>query len=63
MTASDRTEWAKFRTKYLKSGPTLSSIANKASLAEVESAAFVVALDDRPFFYDEVRTTLNSTQS
>ena len=50
MTGADRTEWAKFRRQHLKRTPP-----NAASLLGIESAAFVLALDDYDYEFDEVR--------
>nr|CAG4638380.1 EOG090X04D9 [Cyclestheria hislopi] len=46
LTAGDRTSWAKTRTQYFGKG------INKVSLQTIESAAFVVALDDEEYNYD-----------
>lgn len=47
LTAWDRTKWAETRHKYFSRG------SNKKSLFLVESAAFVLSLDDEPFEFDE----------
>jgi carnitine O-palmitoyltransferase 1, liver isoform len=49
LTAWDRTKWANAREKFFSKG------INKTSLFLVESAAFVVSLDDQPFEYDRTR--------
>ncbi|XP_070506218.1 carnitine O-palmitoyltransferase 1, liver isoform isoform X2 [Chironomus tepperi] len=46
LTAWDRTKWAKAREMYFSRG------VNKTSLFLIESAAFVVSLDDEPFEFD-----------
>lgn len=46
LTAWDRTKWANAREKYFSKG------ANKVSLFLMESAAFVLSLDDEPFNFD-----------
>ncbi|CAB3405613.1 unnamed protein product [Caenorhabditis bovis] len=46
LTAGDRTEWAKTRRAYFRSG------INKTSLNDIERAAFVVILDDEEVSYD-----------
>ncbi|KAK2176892.1 hypothetical protein NP493_633g01032 [Ridgeia piscesae] len=46
LTAADRIRWAKTRSKFFSKG------INKNSLAAIEKAAFVVALDDEPQEYD-----------
>lgn len=46
LTAWNRTKWAEVREKHFSSG------VNKISLQEIESAAFVLALDEEPFVYD-----------
>lgn len=46
LTAMERTKWANAREKYFSRG------VNKTSLYLIESAAFVVSLDDEPFEYD-----------
>jgi carnitine O-palmitoyltransferase 1 len=46
LTAWDRTKWANAREKYFATG------TNKVSLYLVESAAFVLSLDDEPFEFD-----------
>lgn len=46
LTAWDRTKWANAREKYFAKG------ANKVSLYLIESAAFVLSLDDEPFEFD-----------
>lgn len=45
LTAWDRTKWAETRNKYFSSG------INKATLEIVESAAFVLTLDDEPYVF------------
>lgn len=52
LTAWDRQKWANARERYFSRG------ANKASLRLVESAAFVVALDDEPYEYDLAKPEL-----
>lgn len=49
LTAWDRTKWAQAREKYFSRG------INKTSLYLIESAAFVVSLDDEPFEFDLAR--------
>ena len=49
MTASERTTWANLREARFRHG------INKASLDIIESAAFVLVLDDMEYNYDEVR--------
>ena len=49
LTAADRVPWAKCRQEYFSKG------LNKVSLAVIEGAAFVVALDDEDFDFDPVR--------
>ena len=49
MTASERTTWANLRERSFRHG------VNKTSLDIIESAAFVLALDDYEYDYDEVR--------
>lgn len=46
MTAANRTEWAKFRSKFCSDG------ANWNSLKVIDTAAFVVILDDYSYDYD-----------
>lgn len=46
LTAWDRTKWAHAREKFFSRG------VNKTSLFLIESAAFVVSLDDEPFEFD-----------
>jgi carnitine O-palmitoyltransferase 1, liver isoform len=46
LTAWDRPKWAAAREKYFSKG------TNKMSLSLIESAAFVVSLDDEPFEFD-----------
>lgn len=46
LTAMERTKWALARGKYFTRG------VNKTSLHLIESAAFVVSLDDEPFEFD-----------
>jgi carnitine O-palmitoyltransferase 1, liver isoform len=46
LTAWDRTKWAQTREKYFSTG------INKISLHEIESAAFMLVLDEEPFKYD-----------
>lgn len=48
LTATERTTWANARLDYFFKG------INRQSLDAVEKAAFVVALDDIPFEFDEV---------
>ena len=48
LTASERSTWANQRET------TFSNGKNKASLDAIESAAFVVVLDDYDYDYDEV---------
>lgn len=50
LTAWHRTKWAQAREKFFSAG------VNKTSLHDIESAAFVLVLDEEPFEYD-----LNST--
>ena len=50
MTASERTTWANLREQSFSHG------VNKTSLDIIESAAFVLALDDYEYDYDEVKT-------
>ena len=49
MTASERTTWANLREARFRHG------INKSSLDIIESAAFVLVLDDMEYNYDEVR--------
>lgn len=46
LTAGERTRWAKLRQQYFIKG------TNRASLTAIETAAFVVALDDTPYEID-----------
>jgi carnitine O-palmitoyltransferase 1, liver isoform len=46
LTAWNRTRWAEVRNEYFASG------INKESLNAIESAAFVLSLDDEPYIYD-----------
>ncbi|XP_055635447.1 carnitine O-palmitoyltransferase 1, liver isoform isoform X2 [Toxorhynchites rutilus septentrionalis] len=46
LTAGDRTKWAKIRESVFAKGP------NKTSLHLIESAAFVLSLDQEPFEFD-----------
>lgn len=46
LTAWNRTKWAEVREKYFSSG------VNKTSLHDIESSAFVIALDDEPYEFD-----------
>ena len=48
MTGGDRTQWANLRNEHFRRG------VNKNSLHAIETAAFVVSLDDYPYEYDEV---------
>ena len=48
LTASERTTWANQRDMSFRNG------INKASLDVIESAAFIVVLDDYDYNYDEV---------
>ena len=48
MTASNRTTWAKLRDRKFRHG------INRSSLDVIESAAFVLVLDDYEYDYDEV---------
>ena len=48
MTASERTTWANLRDQSFRHG------VNKTSLDIIESAAFVLVLDDYEYDYDEV---------
>ena len=52
MTASERTTWANLREARFRHG------INKTSLDIIESAAFVLVLDDMEYNYDEVRQFL-----
>ncbi|XP_012285160.1 carnitine O-palmitoyltransferase 1, muscle isoform isoform X2 [Orussus abietinus] len=47
LTAGERTSWARARNAYFSKG------VNKASLESIEKAAFVVALDDVPYEFDQ----------
>lgn len=49
LTAGERTAWAQARKDFFAKG------VNKASLDIIEKAAFVVALDDGPYEYNQVR--------
>ena len=49
MTASERTTWANLREKSFRHG------VNKTSLDIIESAAFVLVLDDYEYGMDEVK--------
>ncbi|XP_032784458.2 carnitine O-palmitoyltransferase 1, liver isoform isoform X2 [Daphnia magna] len=51
LTAGDRVPWAKCRQEYFSKG------INKVSLAVIEGAAFVVALDEEDFNFDPVDHT------
>lgn len=46
LTAGNRTKWAQTREKYFSSG------VNQISLSDIETAAFVLVLDEEPFEYD-----------
>jgi carnitine O-palmitoyltransferase 1 len=46
LTAWNRTKWAEVRENFFSDG------INKESLDSIESAAFVLALDDEPYLYD-----------
>lgn len=46
LTAWNRTKWAEVREKFFSDG------INKESLDAIESAAFVLSLDDEPYIYD-----------
>lgn len=48
LTAINRVDWANTRRNFFTKG------INKLSLDVIEKAAFVVALDDFPYEYDEV---------
>lgn len=48
LTAGERTHWANVRRMFFSRG------VNKTSLDTIEKAAFVVALDDVPYEFDEV---------
>ncbi len=48
MTASERTTWANLRDQSFRHG------VNRTSLDVIESAAFVLVLDDYEYDYDEV---------
>lgn len=48
LTAGERTAWANARTEFFFKG------LNRQSLDAIEKSAFVVALDDVPYEYDEV---------
>jgi len=49
LTASDRPTWAKIRKEFFSKG------TNRTSLNIIESAAFVVVLDDEEYNFDKVR--------
>ncbi|KAG5684908.1 hypothetical protein PVAND_014118 [Polypedilum vanderplanki] len=46
LTAWNRTKWAEVRDKFFSTG------INKESLEAIESAAFIIALDDEPYIFD-----------
>lgn len=46
LTSGNRTEWARIRETVFAKG------VNRASLQAIESAAFVLSLDDQPFEFD-----------
>lgn len=46
LTAWNRTKWAEVRNNYFLRG------VNRVSLAAIESAAFVVSLDEEPYEFD-----------
>lgn len=48
LTAGERTAWAAVRREFFFKG------LNRQSLDAIEKAAFVVALDDFPYEFDEV---------
>jgi carnitine O-palmitoyltransferase 1 len=52
LTAGERTAWAAARQEFFFRG------LNRQSLDAIEKAAFVVALDDFPYEFDEVRCCL-----
>jgi len=52
LTAGERMTWALARQEYFFKG------VNRHSLDAIEKAAFVVALDDFPYEFDEVRAYL-----
>ena len=52
MTASERTTWANLRDHSFRHG------VNRTSLDIIESAAFVLVLDDYDYDYDEVRKVI-----
>lgn len=52
LTAGERTHWALTRQQFFSKG------VNKQSLDAIEKAAFVVALDDVPFVFDKVQSSL-----
>lgn len=47
LTAWNRTKWAEVRNNHFTRGP------NRTSLVAIESAAFVLSLDEEPYDYDE----------
>lgn len=47
LTAWNRTKWAEVRNNHFTRGP------NRTSLVAIESAAFVLSLDEEPYEYDE----------
>ncbi len=49
LTSTDRTEWATVRREHLRKGG-----ANRSSLTQIESAAFVLVLDEHEFNYEPV---------
>jgi len=51
LTAGERTAWANARTEFFFKG------TNRTSLDAIEKSAFVVALDDMPYEFDESDTT------
>lgn len=51
MTASERTAWARMRREHFSKG------VNKASLKTIDTAAFVLVLDDFEYDYEPVRQT------
>ena len=55
LTASDRTIWADQRDVSFRQG------TNKTSLDVIETAAFVVVLDDYEYDYDKVRIDFSQT--
>ncbi len=50
ITASERSSWAKMRNTHFRNG------TNRTSLAKIESAAFVLVLDEYEYGYDKVRS-------